>query len=332
MAVLMIMEPQHAIQPLEIQETPGLPNTAVEIVVESGDSLVASTTAVPGTILLQPHAPCVDRHGRHFASLLDSLSWISQCVPVGFEPRYGAAYHITVSREGRRTATASTVVPGDFDIVEYEIAGEPARHVSATWTRSAGAYRYLVALGGIETNANESGASCRQPSCVRWFAVTQDTTIATAIDARFVENTSAPYAIKVWALSRELFDGMMTGATSGFFPVPPAQNVFGGMGTIGAWVRRWAVTLQGVKFQNLAAGVRISNTSAVDMTFSILALGAASGPCSAELTFCGTLAPGGSTMVPRDDIPVFPGTTDVHISTCQSGASPGQCINIQIKL
>src|SRR5688572_15338889 len=220
MAVLMIIEPQHAIQPLEIQETPGLPNTAVDIVVESGDSLVASTTAVPGTILsLPPSMTCADRYGRHVANLLDSLSWISQCVPVGFEARYGAAYRITVSREGRRTATASTVVPGDFDIVEYEIAGEPARHVTATWTRSAGAYRYLVALGGVESIADEVEDSCRQPSCARWFAVTQDTTIAMAIDARFVEDTRAPYSMKVWAVSRELFDGMMTGATSGFFPV-----------------------------------------------------------------------------------------------------------------
>jgi len=208
MAVLMIMEPQHAIQPLEIQETPGLPNTAVEIVVESGDSLVASTTAVPGTILsLPPSMTCADRYGRHVANLLDSLSWISQCVPVGFEARYGAAYRITVSREGRRTATASTVVPGDFDIVEYEIAGEPARHVTATWTRSAGAYRYLVAIGGVESISGDFEDGCRQPSCVRWFAVTQDTSIATAIDARFVDGTRGPYSMKVWAVSRSSLTG-----------------------------------------------------------------------------------------------------------------------------
>ena len=314
MAVFMIMEPLQSIQPLEIQETPGLPAAAVEIVVESGDSLVISLTTVPGTIASPLSlVPCLYRHGPHGQRTGAEISWVPQCVPVDFDAQYGVAYRVTVSRDGRQRATASTVVPGDFEIVEAAIEGNPPRRVSAAWTRSSGAYRYLVALGGIESTAIT--ADCEQPSCVRWFAVTQDTTIATGIDARYVEHTRPPYAVKVWAVSRELFDALMTGATSGVFPIPPAQNVSGGLGTIGAWVPRWWIVLHGVEFQNSKAGVRLVNTSDSEISFSVGQFPSTS--CTVDATFCGTLSSGETTMVPRGDIPTTPGIPDVVIGMCR---------------
>lgn len=328
MAVFMIMEPLHPIQPVEIQETPGLPNTAAEIVVQSGDSLVASVTAVPPTMFSPAQsAICAVRHGLHAGTTRDSLSWTTQCVPVGFDARYGAAYRVTVAREGRRTATGSTVVPGDFDIVESEISGDPPRRVTATWTRSAGTHRYLVALGGVENMI--FGGPCEQHSCARWFAVTQDTAIVADIDPRFVENTRPPYSVSVWAVSRELLEGITTGATSGFFPIPPTQNVTGGMGTIGAWVRRWFIRLEGVEFRNGTAGVRVANTSDVNVRYVVRMGGPNPDPCSFENTACGSLAPGDSTIVARADMPTSGEALHGHIVVCPQDRS---CISLPFRL
>ena len=333
MAVFMIMEPLQLIQPLEIQETPGLTNTAAEMVVQSGDSLVASVTAVPPPMFSgAASSTCANRHGLHGGSSLDSLSWTTQCVPVGFDARYGVAYRVTVTREGRRTAAGSTVVPGDFEIVEGEISGDPPGRVTATWTRSAGAYRYLVALAGIEPRPGDFGGACHQPSCVRWFVVTQDTAIVADIDPRFVEHTRPPYSVRVWAVSRELFEGIMTGATSGFFPIPPTQNVSGGMGTIGAWVRRWFIRLEGVEFRNVTAGVRVANTSDVNMKFEIRVPGTPNA-CSLGNSACGTLAPGDSAIVARADIPPTSGEVfHEHIVVCRADAPSNPCIALPFRL
>lgn len=332
MAVIMILEPLRGTQPMEIQETPGLPHTAVEVVVESGDSLVVADTMVPGTTLMSL-VPCADRHGMHIEQPRpDSASWIWLCTTFEFEPRYGTAYTVRVSREGRRTATASTLVPGDFEIVDGEIEGEPPRRISATWTRSAGAYRYLVALGGGETMGGDSRFECLEPSCARWFAVTQDTTLASAIDPRYLERTSPPYSIKVWAVSKELFEGVMTGATSGFFPIPPAQNVSGGLGTVGAWVRRSLVWLADVEFQAVTDGIRVTNRSDIDVRFAISAQGDL-GKCTIDMTACRTLTAGESTIVARAEIPeLSTNERSPILVVCPADGAPVECRSLQIRL
>jgi hypothetical protein len=44
--------------------------------------------------------------------------------------------------------------------------------------------------------------------------------------------------VDVYALDRALFEYLTTGASGDLFPVPPVQNIVGGHGAMGAWVRR----------------------------------------------------------------------------------------------
>ncbi|HEY7395653.1 MAG TPA: hypothetical protein VH559_12450, partial [Gemmatimonadaceae bacterium] len=64
----------------------------------------------------------------------------------------------------------------------------------------------------------------------RWFAVTEDTTIDATIESRLFDGAYGPWFLDVYAMNRDLYAHLMTGAPGDFFPVPPAQNVIGGLG------------------------------------------------------------------------------------------------------
>jgi hypothetical protein len=72
----------------------------------------------------------------------------------------------------------------------------------------------------------------------RWFISTTDTTFAGRIDAKYFAETVGPYRLTVYALNVDAYGYILSGSSTGFFPVPPRQNVTGGYGAFGAWIVR----------------------------------------------------------------------------------------------
>jgi hypothetical protein len=174
--------------------------------------------------------PCSERYGG-FVDL-------PRCLTFGVSARFGVTYEVSISALGVPTATATATVPGDFRIVSFSSEGRPpgTTRLRLTWTRSAGSHRYVVAIRGEKTYNCFPDSVCDQ----RWSLATQDTTLDGTVGAEFFANTTGPYFVDVYAMNRSIFEYLTTGSRSEFFPVPPAQNVQGGYGAVGAWVRRSA--------------------------------------------------------------------------------------------
>lgn len=174
--------------------------------------------------------PCIARYGT-----IRATGSQIRCLELAFEPRYGARYRIRVAAEGRPTVTATTRVPGDFRILEADAAGDPpgSDRLQVRWTRSSGAYRYLVALRP-ESMGRSCGEDCRRPG----FRVTTDTVMNTVYSAEELDGASGPWTVEIYAVDQALYAFLTTGLDDDLFPVPPTQNVDGGYGAVGAWVLR----------------------------------------------------------------------------------------------
>src|SRR5262249_24300186 len=136
---------------------------------------------------------------------------------------------------------ATTTGPGDFQLVSHELRGGPPGRVGlrVTWTKSTGVFRYVVAVRGrVNPCSAEFPCFISYDDHPRWFAVTEDTTIDATIESRFFDGATGPWFLDLYAMNRDLYAHLMTGASGSYFPLPPAQSVVGGLGAVGAWVRR----------------------------------------------------------------------------------------------
>ncbi|HEY0035512.1 MAG TPA: DUF4249 family protein, partial [Longimicrobium sp.] len=159
-----------------------------------------------------------------------------RCLDFRFTPRPGASYRVSVSADGFAAASGTVLVPGDFVVKAVEVRGAlpGTEGLEAAWSASAGAYRYVVTVR--PTTAPEC---VRIRSCdKRWFAVTSDTTLSTTVPADELSGGEGPWSVDVYALDRALYEYLTTGASGDLFPVAPVQNVQGGHGAVGAWLRR----------------------------------------------------------------------------------------------
>jgi hypothetical protein len=239
LAVFMVLDPDRSTQAMVLQEPPGLGLRDLRAVVElagSGAHVADITSPAPasGEAHSREIQPCIERYG------VGEFNWQLRCIEMSLAPGFGTRYAVSISAPGRPTARAVTTVPENFAVVSRSVDGAPPGTVGIhlEWTRSAGTYRYVIAIRG---NADFMGARHCFPdsSCHdRWFAVTEDTTLSAAVDAKHFTESEPPYFIDVYAMNRDVYDHLMTGVTSDFFPVAPAQNVTGGHGAIGAWVKR----------------------------------------------------------------------------------------------
>jgi len=177
---------------------------------------------------------CMHRYGS-------IINWPT-CLIFPVAASYGATYSLSVNANGFDSASGSTTVPGNFAIVAVSTTGTPpgAGSIRATWTRSQGAYRYVVALRGAGQNSAETHYGCYPDAgCYnRWWVVTTDTSVDASVAPENFDNGKGPYYLDVYAMNRDVYGYVLTGSTGDFFSVPPAQNVIGGYGGVGAWVRR----------------------------------------------------------------------------------------------
>lgn len=164
--------------------------------------------------------------GTEFVLLFDALI------------RPGRRYRVTVRSPGRPVAMASTTVPGDFSIDSVATSGDPpgTGGFAASWSASANAFRYIVNVRA-EPDCLSNAPVCEDIG-VPWAGVTSVARIDTVMPGSMAPpDRTRAIEVAVYAVNRELYDYFTTGV-GGTFTVQPKQNVAGGYGVIGAWVRR----------------------------------------------------------------------------------------------
>lgn len=229
MVVILALDPDASVQPLVVTTAEvGGRLEGLGVDVYRGDVVVASVQpARPASD--DELDPCVD----HYGVLM--YSGEIRCVALDFTPDFGATYRLVVSADGRPTASAVATVPGDFDLLEVEADGQPpgTEGLLAAWTGSDGRYRYVVGLRSEEI--------CDQIDCKSrpaWYAVTEATEISTTVPRDEIEGGFGPWHLDVYAVEEALYQYLTTGTGGDLFSVPVVQNIEGGYGVLGAWVRR----------------------------------------------------------------------------------------------
>jgi hypothetical protein len=229
--LFLVLDPDTTSQPLLVQRmTAGETLQGLRGSIRQGAAVVAAAAGQEDW--RNEFSPCRARYGTLPANAFP------RCLDFALRPLPGATYHVEVAAEGHRPATATITVPGDFTLREVRASGNPpgATALDVRWSPSEHAYRYLVALRPqtlprcVEINDCDQG----------WYAVTADTVLMATVPAEAVQGAGGPWWVDVYAVERALYEYLTTGATGDLFPVPPLQNVEGGYGAIGAWVRRSA--------------------------------------------------------------------------------------------
>lgn len=167
---------------------------------------------------------CSDRYGQALGQA---------CLAFDLVVLPGRVYRVRAAASGFPSAVAVTEVPGDFSLTQVEALGAPpgTDRLRAGWTASAGGYRYLASYRTVTPYS--CGFFCGQG----WVTVTAGLGIDAVVPNAALSGPSGPFEFAVFALNQPLFDYLSSG-TGGAFPVLPRQNVDGGFGLVGAWVRR----------------------------------------------------------------------------------------------
>lgn len=179
--------------------------------------------------LLDILRPCGQRYG-----MLGIANPVT-CFAFQLRPVHGREYRVRVSAEGRPTAEAATMTPGDFQIVEVDANGAPpgTKGLSVRWTPSEGAFRYIVAIRSLDVTCYHV------KGCLDgWYEETATTELRATVPAEKLDAGSGPWFVDVYALDRALFEYLTTGSGGDMFAIPPVENVVGGHGVIGSWVKR----------------------------------------------------------------------------------------------
>ncbi len=176
-----------------------------------------------------PLRSCAVRYG--------SLGWNSAtaCLVFETEVAHGVVYELVVTAADRPTARATFRVPGPFELTHVETEGTPpgTGGITVEWRASQEAFGYFASLRASSVDC-QSTLGCPEG----WFVTTTDTAVVTTIPANLLEDGRGPWYVEVTALDRGLFEYLTTGKPGELFSVPPIENVEGGHGAVGAWVRR----------------------------------------------------------------------------------------------
>ena len=236
MTMFVVLDPDEATQPVLIK--PASPGGVIRALGGSvrRDGRVAASLAPTDDASGNEFHACLGRYGAQLGFSHP------RCLDFAFRPAPGATYRVEAFADGYPTASGSATVPGGFRIVQLSAPGTPpgTERLEVTWTRSAGAYRYVVAL------RSQGLAAClgqRRECAVAhdpgdWQMATADTSVSTVIPAAGVARGQGGWVLDVYAMDRNVYEYLTTGIGGEPFPVPPAQNVTGGYGSVGAWVRR----------------------------------------------------------------------------------------------
>lgn len=172
--------------------------------------------------------PCAQRYG----SLGTDAAFACVVFETAVEP--GQSYELIVSSLDRPTARAQTSVPESFSIVSLSLEGEPpgTNGVDAHWHRNPSAYGYFAFLRAESTSCVDV-RGCSDG----WFITTKDTAVTSTISHEALEEGEGPWTFEVLGLDRGLYEYLTSGTGNDLFSVPPVENVEGGHGVLGSWVR-----------------------------------------------------------------------------------------------
>lgn len=229
--MFLIVDPDQPSQPLLIKpadEGGSLANLRVEI--RTADGQLVSTRILPPEYEGFELQPCIRRYG----SIVGGNA--PYCLDLEFAVRKGEQYEVRVLADDQPTATARFTVPGAFSLLQATADGgssAPTR-LDVQWTPSAGAYRYLVAVRPTTPPPCVEQGSCQR----NWFAATTETSLVTTVPGGELDGAAGPYFVDVYAVDRAIYEYMTSGVAENLFPVSPVQNVEGGRGAAGAWVRQ----------------------------------------------------------------------------------------------
>jgi hypothetical protein len=225
MVVLLVLDPDFSTQPLL-----AYPANAVGPMAEVRGEIYRDAQLVSADTASKFAWSCAARYGS-----LDTAGEPS-CIDFGFTPEFGVTYDVRASGDGYPPVSASASVPGDFQVREVIARGSPpgTEELEVRWTPSSGAYRYVVAMRGQDEPRCLIMNSCRQG----WYGVTTDTVFSGKVPASELEGTEGPWSVDVYSMNQSAYEYLTTGTAGNLFSVPPVQNVSGGYGAVGAWVRR----------------------------------------------------------------------------------------------
>lgn len=241
LTLFMILNPDDPSQPVEVMPL------STEGTVEHLAGQVFRGTVPVASAAAPKHwdddelVPCIRRYD----------DWVTtgsqpRCLDFKFSPEFGATYVVHISALDRPAATATTTVPGDFQVHAVTARGDPpgTEGLDVSWSPSDGAYRYLIGLRPTvppwDCELGHSGCNSG-PDRQGWFAVTADTLLKDVVagkEAEELAGAEGPWYVDVYAVDRALYEYLTTGTDAKLYPVPPVQNVKGGYGAVGSWVRR----------------------------------------------------------------------------------------------
>lgn len=228
--MFLIVDPDQPSQPLLIKpadEGGSLANLRVEI--RTGNGQLVPVHLLPPEYEGFELQPCIERYG----SIVGGNA--AHCLDLSFTVRKGERYEVRVLADDQPTASASFAVPGEFSLLQATADGgssAPTR-LDVQWTPSAGVYRYLVAVRPTTPPSCVEQGSCQR----NWFATTTETSLITMVPEGELDGAAGPYFVDVYAVDRAIYEYMTSGVAENMFPVSPVQNVEGGRGAAGAWVR-----------------------------------------------------------------------------------------------
>lgn len=224
MVVFLMLDPEFSTQPLIAWAADGVgPIQDARGEVYRGGELVSADTAS------RFFWSCADRYGSGGGAN-------PSCIDFGFKPEFDATYEVRASGAGFPPISATASVPGDFQLRAVTARGTPpgTDTLELRWTPSSGVHRYVVALRPTTEPRCLTMNACRQG----WYAVTTDTVFSGKVPAGELEGAEGPWSVDVYSMNQSGYEYLTTGTAGNLFPVPPVQNVRGGYGAVGAWVRR----------------------------------------------------------------------------------------------
>lgn len=173
---------------------------------------------------VRDYGPCMDRLGQ-MSVYHEMRDRVCMTPEAALEP--GGVYRVEARARDRNTAAGIARVVGGFEIGDAVLSGaEDAATLSASWTPSLAAHRYIVSFR----------SDCeRAPECDPWHAEADTNTIGIRVPRYAIDNAlTDPMTLDVVAFDEHLHAFLTTGHNGIAFDVPPVQNVEGGFGVVGS--------------------------------------------------------------------------------------------------
>ena len=171
--------------------------------------------------------------GRRYGNRIED----AQCLVPTATLEDGVTYKVEAFAEQKDKAWGTTAAVGEFAISKAELFGKEADTLSAEWTGSVAAYRYMVSLRRLR-----SGNIIRQYAH-GWYVAVDGTSVTTPVPEETIEAAITPITLDVAAMEVSLYSFITSGNGGSAFSVPPVQNVVRGFGVVGS-VRYRSLTVK----------------------------------------------------------------------------------------